>query len=1531
MLGAFAWASLAVADDWPTYQHDVARTGITAERLALPLVECWKFQSRYAPRPAWGDPKPNPVEGILELRRRHFDDVDQVVVADGAAYFGSSADHKLYCLDLASGKIRWTFITGGPIRLAPSIVKGRAYFGSDDGWIYCLKTEDGSVAWRFRAAPGDNRVLGHGKMISLWPVRTGVLVDAGTAYFGAGIFPAEGVFLYAADANDGKVLWRNDSCGEAPQSAVSPQGYLLASPTTVYAPMGRVSPGAFDRRDGKLKFQSFFGKNFGGTYAMLVDGGVYTGTEKLVGYRQDTQRDTFAVFEGRRLVVNGSRAYLATGSRLKALDRTTYPAAYSRCESLRTQIEAEARKSSDKNAAKVQKLKKELEAAEEALKATVPWDVPCSVSDAMVLAGEVLYVGGAGQIVAVDCNSGKSLWKTAVDGAAKGLAVAAGRLVASTDKGVISCFGPEGSPSAGTTNQPRDEHVFDNAAHGKIFTGAADAIVKQTGVRRGYCLVLGCKTGQLAVELAKRTELMIYAVSPDAATASAVRRAVDATGLYGARICVEHWPSDHLPYSDYFANLIVSESAIVGEALPARWIDESLRLLKPLGGVAFLEPWLGKSANTPQPKPASSAAIADAPWIERSTMLIDGAAQSAIRRGPLPGAGSWTHEYGNPGNTACSDDEMVRGPLGVLWFGDPGPARMASRHERAAGPLEIDGRLFIQGENVVMAYDAYNGVKLWDREIPGAMRVNASHDGSNLALSHERLLVAVGDQCLGIDPATGQTKNTYVPPAGNDRKKRRWGYVACAGNTLFGSQGVRPTVSERIFALDVESGKPRWVYEGKQIPHNTIALSDGRLLFIDGNATKSEREDLLASVPAEERAAADVRLVVALDVQTGQTVWKKPMNLGFCGGGNLAAMASRGKLVVFGVYLDGHYWKQFFAGSFADRRVAVLDATDGRLLWSKPVGYRVRPIIVGDTLHAEPWAFDLATGKDRTRVHPVTGETERWQFARPGHHCGCPNAAPHCLFFRSWCLGYYDLVADYGTMHFGAQRPGCWINFLPAGGLLLVPEASAGCMCPFPNMCTVAFKPAGAQKGWGYFSSPGPMTPVQRLAINLGAAGDRRDESGRLWLGYPRPTGSLVLQLKLDTAFVSGGAFEARSSFYTPISGAKDPWLFTSAARGLTRCAIPILGRGDGTAVYGVRLGFSDPDNDRPGVRLFDVKLQGKTVLSDFDVAAAAGGRDKAVFREFQGIEVADNLLVELVPKTSKPTPDRAPILQAVEIVREKVLKVGCVLPDYLLSTMEPKQSAAVQLANLRDTPFQGTAEVLAPEGLHLAADSKTTETAARLRVPVEVAARSRSSIPLEVSLARDLPAGKYPLKFRLLRSDGTEELATTATVEHLGRRARLVVKAAEDAYVQQRYPLLNKGSATVLTVDGGSARMNDLDHAVAYLRFRFTIPGRVLGVRLRIQCAGNPSSNAGRVRLVTAPWSESSVAYATRPACGQQLAILGTVAESQRVERTLKIDLTGKTELSLAIDPTTTDAADFHSRESGSPPELIIDYEPQS
>ena len=67
-----------LADDWPTYQHDTKRSGISAEELKLPLTELWVFSPTYPPSHAWSDPQPKPVEGLLELPRLRFDDAFHV-------------------------------------------------------------------------------------------------------------------------------------------------------------------------------------------------------------------------------------------------------------------------------------------------------------------------------------------------------------------------------------------------------------------------------------------------------------------------------------------------------------------------------------------------------------------------------------------------------------------------------------------------------------------------------------------------------------------------------------------------------------------------------------------------------------------------------------------------------------------------------------------------------------------------------------------------------------------------------------------------------------------------------------------------------------------------------------------------------------------------------------------------------------------------------------------------------------------------------------------------------------------------------------------------------------------------------------------------------------------------------------------------------------------------------------------------------------------------------------------------------------
>ena len=59
------------AEDWPTYRHDLARSGVTREKLRYPLYEQWTHASS-APRPAWPEPGRDRacLENTLKAPRR---------------------------------------------------------------------------------------------------------------------------------------------------------------------------------------------------------------------------------------------------------------------------------------------------------------------------------------------------------------------------------------------------------------------------------------------------------------------------------------------------------------------------------------------------------------------------------------------------------------------------------------------------------------------------------------------------------------------------------------------------------------------------------------------------------------------------------------------------------------------------------------------------------------------------------------------------------------------------------------------------------------------------------------------------------------------------------------------------------------------------------------------------------------------------------------------------------------------------------------------------------------------------------------------------------------------------------------------------------------------------------------------------------------------------------------------------------------------------------------------------------------------
>jgi len=104
------------------------------------------------------------------------------VVAGGMLFVAAIDEHTVTALDAARGTERWTFTAGGRVDTPPTIHEGLALFGSRDGWVYCVDAATGDLVWRRRAAPADRLVGAYGQLESAWPVRGSILVKNGLAY-----------------------------------------------------------------------------------------------------------------------------------------------------------------------------------------------------------------------------------------------------------------------------------------------------------------------------------------------------------------------------------------------------------------------------------------------------------------------------------------------------------------------------------------------------------------------------------------------------------------------------------------------------------------------------------------------------------------------------------------------------------------------------------------------------------------------------------------------------------------------------------------------------------------------------------------------------------------------------------------------------------------------------------------------------------------------------------------------------------------------------------------------------------------------------------------------------------------------------------------------------------------------------------------------------------------------------------------------------------------------------------------------------
>jgi hypothetical protein len=144
------------------------------------------------------------------------------------------------------------------------------------------------------------------------------------------------------------------------------------------------------------------------------------------------------------------------------------------------------------------------------------------------------------------------------------------------------------------------------------------------------------------------------------------------------------------------------------------------------------------------------------------------------------------------------------------------------------------------------------------------------------------------------------------------------------------------------------------------------------------------------------------------------------------------------------------------------------------------------------------------------------------------------------------------------------------------------------------------------------------------------------------------------------------------------------------------------------------------------------------------------------------------------------------------------------------------------------------------------------------------------------------------------------------------------------DATVDAGSPNTNRGTGTILEVDAGPAAKQ------ALFRLRASGVTSIASARLRVRADGatNAGSDAGgRIWAISdCAWSETAVTWNTRPAIdGAMLASLGTVRANDTVEFDLSAVVRTAGTYCFVVDSASTDGVDYRSRESPTPPELVL------
>lgn len=1279
LLAVFVIVSFSTqAADWPMWKYDSGRTASSPDALPSELHLQWVQQLPPA-RQAWRD-KSNAM--------LFFDVSYEPIVAGKLMFVGSMNNDSVTAYSTDTGAEVWRYYTDGPVRFAPVAYKGKLYVGSDDGYLYCLDALTGKLVWKKRGGPSDHKILGNGRLIGMWPFRGAPVIHNDVLYCAAGMWPFMGTFIYALDPATGDELWLNSGNGSrwitqqhgAPSFAgVAPQGYIAATDDTLLIPSGRSAPGAFDIKTGKFLYNQASSRQYGkgaGGYAVSVAGKTFTCPPAL--YALDTGKGIAKADKG---VMNPTAYYMVQGNKLIIIPlngaKKQSPGEIPQ-EVGRAYIKAGntlycAKDDGTISAVNIADVKKP----------SVTWQGKIEGKAWNMLAADdrLFVVNTAGSIF---CFGAKKNTVVKQEGV-RPLLKLPGRTNALVDAALNNCkgsggycvvFGADQSLVSELTSRSEFHIIvvdskpkaiaelratFDSSGlYGdRVAAIVADPFISGLPPYLANVLIL---TESQKLDPAKLSAIFkVLRPYGGVAVLSGTKQSIDslaktaklqkATTTQVGDLCVLKREGP-LPGSGYWThqyadagNSVISKDKLVKPPFGLLWF-----------GGPTNDQVLPRHGHGPNPEVAGGRI-----FIEGANMLraMDAYTGRMLWERKLEGVG---HYYDNTGhhpgaNNIGSNYVSLDDAVYILYKKkclklDPATGETMKEFtfpKNKEGKLPFFGSIRVEGDFLVVTALPM-GISTKPESIP-------VKGGKNIKLENaEGIKIGEGKEVTIVD-----AKDTYywkmklvkkgdkmVPVKDGKRKKIKgrkellkieFGNGISIGScksitigegkdiTVAAAKGYKAkgggiesnvpyaSASRTLAVLDRHSGKVLWSRKAVHgFRHNAVIATGDTVFCIDKLSPKKEGYLLRRGLLPPKTTS-----LLALNIKNGETIWQTNEDVF----GTWLGYSSEHDVLIQG------------GSAFRDRAsdeigvgIVSYRGKDGKVFWkdlerkySGPLMLRHREIITNGTGGG---AWDLFTGK-----------SSDWKWRRM-YGCNTAIGGEHVLTFRSGAAGYYDLTNKSGTGNLGGFKSGCSSNLIPADGLLGAPDYTRTCTCSYQNQTSLALVHMPEAEIWTY----SPKETIGRIGINFGAPGDRVSKTGTLWTEFPLAGSPAVgREVKAD-----GQPYRHHSALF---SGKAESWIGSSGIEEVNQITLKAPGKGKHT----VRLYFAEPDlNAKLGSRIFDVTINDKKVLSNFDVLASSKGKPRVtVTEEFKGVEPKDDKIIIQLNAQKGET-----IISGVELILEK-------------------------------------------------------------------------------------------------------------------------------------------------------------------------------------------------------------------------------------------------------------------------------------